>query len=122
MKKKHRSAMQPPNLAAKALADPRFRKRVVRDKKKYSRTGRTPRDCYLGDFCVAEKRRGPNGAAQFVTGIRRDCLRRAALRSFSAYPRTRTRCACGSRRKTRRIPSAAHAVCVREAWHGGADS
>ena len=40
MQKNVHSAAKSPNLAAKALADPRFHKRVVRDKTKYSRKGR----------------------------------------------------------------------------------
>lgn len=42
MKKKVQSAPKPLNVAAKVLADPRFRKRVVRDRTKYSRKGRAP--------------------------------------------------------------------------------
>lgn len=44
MKKQHRLIAKPQNTAARALADPRFRKRVVCDKKKYSRKGKLPRD------------------------------------------------------------------------------
>jgi len=45
MKIKQANPLKRRNPAAAALSDPQFRRRIVRDRTKYSRKGRKHRDC-----------------------------------------------------------------------------
>lgn len=53
-KKLRTKRITPRNKVAESLADARFRKRVVRDKTKYSRKGNDLRDRCLGDLYIWE--------------------------------------------------------------------